>query len=437
MLTTEYERAVLTVAIVADPSKVPSLARLRASDFSEPWYRDLWCLIRAQHAQGKRVDIVQLGAEVQNQDGIGDGRLAEVLDARPEWTNVDQYIEAVIQGSRERRLLAAVETYPVAYRANPKRFRQLLTELRAEVAAVDEGRETETTEAVIDRALKDLQESSIAHISGKQCGIPTGYRCLDGSTGGWTQGLVFVIAWTTGGKTAFLLPSIIAAGNAGHRFRIYSLDMDAASLLLRLAAHRHRIPGSVTSCRAITAPIMDKIGETAAWLMAHGSLSEASMSADELVHDAIAYRDTYDVLFIDTFQSLRIDDSGKRMTPYDRTCYAINRLKELKKIVRKPVICTCQAKDPPDRHEAAKGNIGAGPTLNDAEGARRITQEAQQMIAVWPLEYPATASCAAKIKLAKSQRGIVGSWDCRWDPIIGRFIEPHDERGIARYDDGE
>jgi replicative DNA helicase len=240
-----------------------------------------------------------------------------------------------------------------------------------------------------------------------------------------------------GGKTAFLLPSVIAAGNSGHRFRIYSLDMDAASILLRLAAQQHKIPGKVTSCRAIDAECMDKIGETAAWLMAHGSISEASMSPDELVHDAIAYRDTYDILFIDTFQSLRIDDCGKRMSPYDRTCYAINRLKELKKVIRKPIICTAQAKDPPDRHEAAKGNVTAGPTLNDAEGARRITQEAQQMIAVWPVEYPADKSCGAKIKLAKSQRGIVGSWDCRWDAIVGRFVEESANGVQNRYGYGE
>jgi len=439
MLTTEYERAVLTIAIVGDPRKLPVLGRLKATDFEAQWHRDLWRIVRSQHALGKRVDIIELTTAIQEKHPTCAGRLTEVLEARPEWANLDTYVGSIIQGAKERRLLASVELYAKGYREQPRQFRRLVSELKAEVAAIDEGRESESTEVVIERALSELADEARRSLQGKTAGIPTGYRCLDRATGGWSEGLIFVVSWSSGGKTAFMIPSIIAAAEAGHRFRIYSLDMPASRLLVRLASHRHEIPGGVVASRQFTPAHMDQIGETAAWLMAHGSICETSMTVDELCADAMAYRDTFDAVFIDTFQSFRWDSEDKRSSLYDRTCHAINRLKELKKVLRKPVIIAAQAKDPPDRREVAKGDV-APPTLNDAEGARRITQEASQMVIVWRTSYgQSSATGRAKIQLAKSQQGMTQAFDCQWDSNIGRFLEgraPEPEVS-SRYGDGE
>jgi replicative DNA helicase len=422
MNSPEYERAVLTVAFVSTPNNVTSLARLKASDFTEPFHRTLFGICREFHAQGRMVDLTTARSKLVEAGVISDEGLNRILDARVDGRQLETYVEAILQASRERRVLSATELYAVAYKSTPHLYRQHLADLRNELAAAMDGRVVENSESVIERSLKAINDAADHAWATGTAGIPTGYRALDYYSGGWREGLIFVISWSSGGKTAFELVSILGCGNAGYRFRLYSLDMAASDILLRLAAQRHMIPGEIVSSGKLSEGQREHVTETASWLMQHGSICEESLSIDELVDDAIAYRDTYDVVFVDTLQSLRIDIDAKRQSPYDRMCYALNRLKELKKRIKKPIVIAAQAKDPPDRRECAKGNV-APPTLNDAEGARRITQEAHQMVIVWRHNYPEHGPAGATIQLAKCQKGLTGPVQCRWNAYIGRFEE--------------
>lgn len=418
-----YERAVLACAIVGQPSQLAALARLTVNDFESVVNREVWRLVRVAHLNGTQVDLVELTSALQTKYPDADRVLGAILEVRPSWGNLDGYVSAIVQYAKERRLLAATELYGRAYREQPAQFKRHVADLKSEITAIEEGRESETTEVILDRSLRSIQAMAERNMAGKLAGIPTGYKLLDDRLGGWSEGLILVIAWSNGGKTAFLVPSVFAAGNAGYRFRLYSLDMSEDDLMLRLMAYHHNLAGSITSSRRLLPEHVDQAGATAAWVLAHGSLSVKSLSVDELLADAVAYRDTFDVMFVDTFNSLRIDERNADRSEYERIAYAVPRLKELKKALGKPIIITAQAKDPPDRRESSK-EIECGPTLNDIQGSRKMTQEASQVVSVWTLEYPATKSGPAKLRLAKSQRGGGTVFGVQWNHALGRFEEP-------------
>lgn len=424
MLITEIERGLLTLAIVAAPSELAPLARVKADDFDDQLHRTIYSYARTQHAHGKRVDTVELSAHVLDKHPASEESLLRIVDARPDIAHIERYVSAILEASRRRKITGAAELFAASSRAAGGNFDRNLTEMQGCIEAANSGLEIESTEAVIERSLAELAEDSDRYLAGKTSGIPTGFAALDQWTGGWSEGLSFIVSWSSGGKTAFLVSSLLACGNAGHRFRLYSLDMPASRMLLRFASQQHGIPGEVVSGRRLTPPVMEQIHKTAAWMLEHGSICEASLTIDELVADALAYRDTCDIVAIDTLQSLRWDTKDTRSSLYERTCYACNRLKELKKRLRKPVLVAAQAKDPPDRREVAKGKVPP-PTLNDAEGARRITQEAAHVVIVYRTDYASSASTSgnAKVVLAKSQSGMTGARDVWWDATIGRFEE--------------
>lgn len=430
MIAAEYEKAVLTVALVALPSQVAPLAPLRAEHFDAPFHRTLWKLCREQHAQGRQVDFTVIKSKLAEK-GLNDEALLAVMDARPDWKNIDQYVAAVMQAYRERKILAATELYARAYREQPAQFRRHLSELRDELNAAEDGSEVETTDAILERGMKSIEAMAERSMKGLLPGIPTGYKFLDDRLGGWSEGLIFVTGWSNGGKTAFILPSIFAAGNAGYRVRLYSVDMGLDDLMLRLTAAHHRLPGGFVSSRQLGPQHVDAASKTAAWLSEHVSLVVRSMTIDSVMTDALAYRDTFDIMFIDTLNSL---DRPEKVHSRDLPSHTARRLKALKKLLCKPVVVTAQAKDPPDRREAATSDIKNGPTLNDLFGSREFTAEASQIISVWPTEYPATKSCIAKLRLAKSQRGGSSTCDCRWNCALGRFEESASYERQERYE---
>jgi len=62
-------------------------------------------------------------------------------------------------------------------------------------------------------------------------GIPTGFKQLDGSTGGWKPGNLIILAARPGvGKTSFALHFSMIAARAGYWVNIYSLEMNKEDL---------------------------------------------------------------------------------------------------------------------------------------------------------------------------------------------------------------
>jgi len=261
-------------------------------------------------------------------------------------------------------------------------------------------------------------------------GWPTGYSRLDACSDGWQrEGLAFIVSWASGGKTSFLIATIVAMLLAGCRVLFYSTDMPGGEVLKRITRYRYHLPGSAFRRDPMTAEEIEMLRETVGWLRRSSFVlaDERAWSAAEIVEDARQRAGTFDAVVIDTFQSISMD--GER-SQYESTCSAIGALKALKRDLHCLVLVTVQANDPPSRHEVQlvrderKKGVSP-PSLNSLEGARRFTHEAGQVVIVYRstygIETNTEVDVPAWITLAKAQTGETASLSVTWDRVHACF----------------
>ena len=235
------------------------------------------------------------------------------------------------------------------------------------------------------------------------------------------------------GKTSTVVRLAVACASAGFRVRIYATDMDADDYVARACARRHGTPPKRLIRGDLDDDDMAHLVETAAWFYDHGIvLDDYRHTTETLTASAIAYRDTYDLLIVDTFNKLVAD---RRLTSYDQVCQKLDTLNDLRKRLRVPIVCTAQAKDPPTSREIDSSDPLRKPTLNDLEGARRITQDAAGVVLLWRNNYgrPHVEDVRGELNLAKNQRGPVLRLAVGWDERHAEFIPLGKQRELWSY----
>jgi replicative DNA helicase len=351
-------------------------------------------------------------------------------------SRVVEYGTVIKRAARLREALSAAGRYLEAIAGDWRNLDPLQAlRTRIEAASVDAGG-ADTLEEGTERYIATVRER-VERCKGRAMpGIPSGYRYIDTCTNGWTPGLWCIGGWSTVGKSAILCQLIVAASDAGFRTLTYSLDMPADAFRDRLISKAKRIPDGMLRAGRMDDAMVEVVERAAVDLDARGMLFyDRPMTVEQLEAHAIRHREQYDMLAIDTLQAVNID--GRFASSYDRCCELVGRIKGIAKRLDVPVLLTCQAKDPPDRRECATHSI-VRPSLNDLEGARRITQEAAGVLLVWRAAYgqPGSKDDAAELILAKQQRGRTGTQPLRFNEENGLFIQtaecPH---GEDRYGD--
>ena len=335
---------------------------------------------------------------------------------------VVEYGTVVKRAARLREALSACQRYTEAIGGDWRNLDPLKgLRQRVEAATVDEGG-TDSLEEGAEGYLRAVRDR-IERCKGRQMpGIPSGYPDIDGCTNGWQPGLWCVGGWSTVGKSAILCSLLVAAADAGFRSLTYSLDMPADAFRDRLIGRKCRFGDGALPAGRIGESGYDLVSEAVAQMEAKGiRFYDRPMTVEQLEAHAIRHREAYDLVAIDTLQAVNID--GRFSSPYDRCCELVGRIKAMAKRLDVPVLLTCQAKDPPDRRECATHEIGR-PSLNDLEGARRITQEAAGVLMVWRASYgqPDSKDDRAELILAKQQRGRTGTQRLRFDHGLGLFL---------------
>lgn len=85
---------------------------------------------------------------------------------------------------------------------------------------------------VLKNTLKEIEQDAVNARNNKTPGIPTGFKSLDNSTGGWRNGNLIVLAARPGiGKTSFALHFALEAAKAGYWINFFSLEMNKEDLM--------------------------------------------------------------------------------------------------------------------------------------------------------------------------------------------------------------
>ena len=192
--------------------------------------------------------------------------LAEIANYEATPANVEYYASIVRDKSVKRSLIhVASEIVAQGYEdADPAD--ELLDTAETQIFALSEDKARTTL-----RSLGDEMHNAVDHIemlmnrSGELTGLPTGFAELDRQTGGLQPGDLFILAARPSmGKTALALNiACNAAVDYGKRVAVFSLEMTARALVLRLLSSEAKVDFSSFRSGLIATEAHGKLMEAA------------------------------------------------------------------------------------------------------------------------------------------------------------------------------
>lgn len=237
----EAERAVLGALLLNDELIHTTSALLRADDFYSITHKIIYQCMLDLVQQGKRVDLVTLQDALTIQatlDAVGGVvYLISLQEDIPALGLVKQHAQIVKEKSVLRDLIdSATSIVSNCYNQDDKGIDVVLDEAEKTIFDISNKR-TRNGFVQLDIWLKKTFQhlSDIKSHSKGVTGIPTGYKKLDAMTSGFQNGdFVVLAARPSMGKTALALCLAQQAALDGYSVGIFSLEMSAEQLTLRL-----------------------------------------------------------------------------------------------------------------------------------------------------------------------------------------------------------
>ena len=106
MSLSEAEKALIGT-LIRWPDKLDRLTQIRANDFSERLYREIYATLHEMRAAGTEIDMITLDAKLEAKLGRSVSvELIECTQAAPYSTAYEAYAEIVLEASERRRIAA-------------------------------------------------------------------------------------------------------------------------------------------------------------------------------------------------------------------------------------------------------------------------------------------------------------------------------------------
>lgn len=246
----EAEAACLGAAIL-DPSALDLLLeKVGEEDFYGGSHRLIFRACKTVSNANEPVDVVTVLGELRKTGMLeaagGADALAGLGEKIASAANVESYIKLVTDASKLRRMLAVCGQGIQLVYAQKQDASVVIDTIENQVLEV--GREHGTNAS---RPIDEMMQSAIKHIEamgkrqGGMSGLGTGFTRLDDLTSGMQAGQMIVVAGRPGsGKTAFALNVACHVALREHKpVAIFSLEMTADELLLRLLSSEARVNG--------------------------------------------------------------------------------------------------------------------------------------------------------------------------------------------------
>ena len=242
----DAEAAVLSAAILS-PDACDSLRGiLRAEHFYAGAHRFLFEAIEALADIGKPVDILTIRSWLSERgklDAVGGATyLAQILDAAPALSNIEEYAHMVRDKWRLRQLIESCRKRAAMAYGQVESVQSFCEDLEAEAFALTE-QGTSLRVVSMREAVREYGETLLHRLeTGAVDGTLTGYCDFDRMTQGLPAGLVIVAGRPAMGKTAWALNVADNVAREGGGGLIVSLEMPRDQLVMRWACTRSRIP---------------------------------------------------------------------------------------------------------------------------------------------------------------------------------------------------
>ncbi|GGN03494.1 replicative DNA helicase [Thermus composti] len=419
--------AILLDADVLD--EVESLLPTPEAFYAEA-HRKIYAAMQALRAQGAPVDLVTLSQELSRRGELeavgGTTYLVSLSEATPTAAYAEHYARIVAEKWTLRRLIqAAGEAMRLAYEEAGS-----LDEILD--AAGKKILEVALTQAETEaRPMRELVHETFEHIEalfqhkGEVGGVRTGFKELDQLIGTLAPGSLNIIAARPAmGKTAFALTiAQHAALKEGVGVGIYSLEMPAAQLVLRMICSEARIDMNRVRLGQLSDRDFSRLVDVA------GRLSEAPIFIDdtpdltlmELRARARRLKSQHNVglIIIDYLQLMSGPGGGQKGENRQQEIAAISRgLKALARELGVPVIALSQLS------RAVEARPNKRPMLSDLRESGSIEQDADLVMFIYRDEYynPHSEKAGiAEIIVGKQRNGPTGTVELQFHAQHVRF----------------
>lgn len=424
----EAEQSVIGAIFLEPLALITAAEVLVPEDFYRIAHQKIFDTMLQLNDKGQAIDVVtvteELAAKKELEDVGGISYLSEVANAVPTAANIVHYANIVDEKALLRRLIRVATTIVEDGYTREDEVEALLSEAEKNMMEVSNRKNSGDFKHIKDVLVDTYDNIELLHTQkGEVTGISSGFTDLDKLTAGF-QGndLIIVAARPSVGKTAFALNVAQNAATAGENVAIFSLEMGADQLVMRMLCAEGNIDAQVMRTGALQAEDWRKL------TMAMGSLSNAGIYIDDSsgirVNEIrskcrrLKQEHGLDMVIIDYMQL--IQGSGKTGENRQQEVSEISRsLKGLARELKIPVIALSQLSRGVEQRQDKR------PMMSDLRESGSIEQDADIVSFLYREDYydkETENQNMIEIIIAKQRNGPTGTVTLAFAKEFNKFV---------------
>lgn len=376
--SSEAERSVLSALLLNGQHIAVIIDTLQADDFFDPRHQKIYQVLTDLHQDNKKIDLVSVQDMLRDREVLeeigGTSYLLELQEDIPAIGLIEQHAKIIKEKALLRGLIgASSDIIGSCFDRKDMTLDDVLDEAERKIFAIAHKLSKPSfvqLSLLLKQTFHMLAQTKAS--SGGVTGVPTGFSKFDGMTSGLQRGdLIIFAARPSMGKTAFALNLTLTAAREGFGVAIFSLEMPAEQLLLRMLACESRIPLQKIRNVTISTDEWVKLTNVAAQLAEQKVFFDdtASLTIRDLRAKArkLKAQSNIDLIIIDYLQLI---SGGGRHENRTQEISAISRaLKALAKELNIPVIALSQLS------RSLETRMDKRPLLSDLRESGAIEQD--------------------------------------------------------------
>lgn len=389
----EAERGILGAMLLDNGIIDDVLPEVRTEDFYHPPHQAIYRAMLELHEAGQPIELMLLA------DALKRAGQLETANGYVYLASLEQNVLTTGAAPDLARVVADKATLRRLMTASDRIMREASEESRPAAEALDLAEKLifdlgRNTQANSFRSTHDLMEEAMEHIAhlvdnrGRVPGIPTGFMDLDRFLNGMQPNDLLVLAARPSiGKTAFALNiALNVALQAGYPVGIFSLEMGAEQLNMRLLTSHARISAGQVKRGQLNETHLEKLRNTGA------EIAKAPIFIDDTPGISIlqlrararrlkAQHENLGLIIVDYLQLMSGGDGKRRDNSRQQEVSDISRgLKALARELNVPVMALSQL----SRNIESRGTRkeSARPMLSDLRESGAIEQDADVVLFV-------------------------------------------------------
>ena len=424
----EAEQSVIGAIFLEPLALITAAEVLVPEDFYRLAHQKIFNTMLLLSDKGQAIDVVtvteELAAKKELEDVGGISYLTEIANSVPTAANIVHYAHIVEEKALLRRLIRVATTIVEDGYTREDEVEALLSEAEKNMMEVSNRKNAGDFKHIKDVLVQTYDNIELLHTQkGDVTGISSGFTDLDQLTAGFQRNdLIIVAARPSVGKTAFALNVAQNAATSGENVAIFSLEMGADQLVMRMLCAEGNIDAQIMRTGALQAEDWRKL------TMAMGSLSNAGIYIDDSsgirVNEIrskcrrLKQEHGLDMVIIDYMQL--IQGSGKAGENRQQEVSEISRsLKGLARELEIPVIALSQLSRGVEQRQDKR------PMMSDLRESGSIEQDADIVSFLYREDYydkETENENMIEIIIAKQRNGPTGTVTLAFAKEYNKFV---------------